>query len=291
MVHAVQTPQRAAIRLLAWIGRAPWAKLAELAARGGYLARGFVYVSVGAVALLAALDLTPEPKGAVGALQAWGRWPIGILLLWLTGAGLYAFAGWRALQSLFDADGQGTSPKALASRAGQAISGVLYAAMAVSVFGVLDALEDLNELDDQAATRAAIATALSVPYGDLLVVGAGLFVVAAGIGNIVRAALDHFGRGLDCPPGARAWTGTLARVGYLARGIAFLPAGAYLTGAGLNARASDARGVGGALAVLAERPFGDLILGVLAVGLIAFGLFAFVEARFRPIRPQDAVTP
>jgi hypothetical protein len=159
------------------------------------------------------------------------------------------------------------------------------------VFGVLDALEDLNELDDQAATQAAIASALALPHGDLLVVAAGLFVVAAGVGDIVRAALDHFGRGLDCPPGARGWTGALARAGYLARGVAFLPAGACLTGAGLNARASDARGVGGALAVLDAQPFGDAILGLLGLGLAAFGLFAFVEARFRPIRPQDVALP
>lgn len=283
--HAVNHPRRFVRRL----GDAPWAAVAELSARAGYVARGVVYVSVGAIAFLAAVGLTPEPKGAVGALEAWGDWPAGVALLWLTGLGLYAFAGWRALQAVFDADRQGLSWKAVGSRAGQAVSGALYAALAVSLFGLLDAIEDLREADDQAATRAAIEAALDLPHGDWLVDAAGLFVLAAGAGNILRAAFDHFCRDLDCPHDARWWAGVLARAGYFARGVAFLPAGALLLNAGLHARAEEATGVGGALAAIADQPFGHPILGLLALGLVAFGLFAFVEARFRPIRAPKAL--
>jgi hypothetical protein len=255
----------------------------------GYFARGAVYVSVGAVALLAAAGLTPHAKGALGALEAWGEWPLGIAILWLVGLGLYGFAGWRALQAVFDADRQGSDPKALASRAGQAVSGLVYGGLAVSTFGLLDAIEDLHEGDDQAKARAFVARALDLPAGDWLVIGLGLFILACAVGNMARAVFDHFARGLQLADRHAAWTGTLARVGYFARGLALAPAGVFTVQAGLHARASEASGVGGALEALKAQPYGGPALALVALGLVAFGLFGFVEAWHRPIRTGEAL--
>ena len=276
-------------RLTRRFARAPWATLAEIAARAGYAARGAVYVSIGAIALLASAGLTPKAEGALGALDALGRWPAGIALLWLTGLGLYGFAGWRALQALFDADRLGRAPKALASRAGQAVSGLVYGGLAISVFGLLDAIEDLHEADDQARTREAVARALDLPAGDWLVIAIGLFILAAGVGSMVRAFVGHFGRTLKCDPDTRQWAGVLARAGYFARGLAFLPAGLFTLRAGWHARAAEARGIGGALEVLKDQPFGEVALALVALGLVAFGVFAFMEAWHRPIRTGEAI--
>ena len=264
-----------------WLGRAPWPALAELACRAGYLARGFIYLSIGGMAVLAALDLTPRAQGSRGALEAWAHWPFGVVLLWLTGLGLYAFAGWRLLQSAFDADRQGTSLKAIGSRIGQAISGVVYGALAVSVFGLIDALEDLTEADDQAKTRQAVAAVLALPGGELLIAAAGLFILGAGVGNIVQVFGRDFCKPLACDETIRTWAPWVGRAGYLGRGLAFLPIGALMLAAGIKARSEQAAGMGGALQLLEGQPFGDALLTLVALGLIAFGIFAFIEARYR----------
>lgn len=264
-----------------WIVRAPWPALAELACRAGYLARGFIYLSIGGMAVLAALDLTPRAQGSRGALEAWAHWPFGVVLLWLTGLGLYAFAGWRLLQSVFDADRQGTSLRAIGSRIGQAISGVVYGALAVSVFGLIDALEDLTEADDQAKTRQAVAAVLALPGGELLIAAAGLFILGAGVGNIVQVFGRDFCKPLACDETVRTWAPWVGRAGYLGRGLAFLPVGALMLAAGIKARSEQASGMGGALQLLEGQPFGDALLTLVALGLVAFGLFAFIEARYR----------
>lgn len=271
-------------RLRRRFAHAPWRAVLETAARAGYVARGVVYLSIGAIALLASMDLWPRAEGALGAMEAWGRWPAGIVLLWLVGLGLYGFAGWRALQSLFDADRLGRKPKALVARAGQAISGVTYAGLAIAVFGLVDAIEDLHEADDQASTRESVAKALEMPMGELVVVAVGLFVLGAGVASFVRAFVDHFGRDLDCQRETRTWAGTLARVGYAARGVALAPAGLLLANAGLTARAEDAAGLEGALNLLGAGPLGESVLALTAVGLLAFGAFAVVEGWTRKIR-------
>jgi hypothetical protein len=259
----------------------PWTTALDMACRLGYAARGFVYLNVGLIALLAALGVAPKARGAVAAFESWADWKIGIVLLWMTGLGLYCFAGWRALQSVFDADQQGRSLGAWTARLGQAVSGVVYAGLAVSVFGLLDGLEDLREVDDQAATRARIHALMVLPYGEALVFAAGAFVLGCGIGNLVQAARRDFRRRLVCAEPIARRAAMVGRLGYAARGVMFLPAGGFMMLAAVHARSAEAKGAGAALDWLKAQPYGGAILGVTALGLMAFGGFAFVEARYR----------
>ena len=85
------------------------------------------------------------------------------------------------------------------------------------------------------------------------------------------------------------WACRLARVGYFGRGLAMLPVGGFMLAAGWHERASEARGVGGALGALHDHALGEVALGLIALGVAAFGAFAFVEAWRRPIRPEAAI--
>ena len=53
--------------------------------------------------------------------------------------------------------------------------------------------------------------------------------------------------------------------------------------AAVQAEPDTARGLGGALATLAEQPAGPWLLGLVAAGLIAYGLFMLVQARYRDV--------
>ena len=195
--HDAETALRQTLR---WLGDAPLGALTQLACRFGYAARGFVYLSIGVIAVLAAVELVPEAEGSMGALRAWAEWPLGYVLLWITGLGLYGFAGWRLLQSVFDADRQGRELKAILSRIGQAISGFVYGGLGYSVFGALDTLEDLAEPDDRDAEQAAAQQALSMPGGVWLIVGVGVFIMAAGLANMVKAGLGDALQALERAP-------------------------------------------------------------------------------------------
>jgi hypothetical protein len=278
--------QRFLTRLRRRFAASPWGATAEMAARLGYMARGTVYLSIGLIALLAVIGVAPHTRGAVGALEAWSRWPLGNLLLWFIGVGLVGFAGWRALQAVFDADRQGRSAKAWASRAGQAVSGLIYGALAVSTFDLIDALHDLRHVGEQAETRETVSAVMAWPLGSKVVMAAGLFILACGLGNAIRAFVDNFGSTLRCDPKVRAWACRLARVGYFGRGVAMLPAGFFMLVAGWHERALEARSVGSALWSLHTLQFGDAVLGLIGAGVVAFGCFAFVEAWYRPIRPE-----
>ena len=164
---------------------------------------------------------------------------------------------------------------------------MIYGSLAVSIFGVIDTLHDLRHAEME-KTSERVAGVMAWPLGPALVMALGLFILACGLGNAIRAFVDDFGGTLKCGAGARLWARRIARVGYFGRGMAMLPVGVFMLRAGWLERAQEARGVGGALWALHAQPVGDLVLILLALGLIAFGVFAFVEAWYRPIRPEVA---
>ena len=263
--------------------------LIEWAARLGYGARGFVYLSAGALTLLAAMDRIGDAVGTDGAAGWLAGQPLGRTWLVLLGAGLWAFAGWRLLQAVFNADHESADWKGRLARAGQAVSGVFYGLLASSVFEYLDEYAVGSGAADQAESVAEnqqkAAMLLDLPFGEALLTAVGLTILGVGIGNIVRAWRDDFAQTLACSEAICRPASMLARAGYAARGFAYLPLGVFVVLAGLRARADEAVSTGAALDALEAQPGGEIVLALTALGLMAFGAFAFVEARWRRIRP------
>jgi len=284
--HDAETALRQTLR---WLRAAPLGALAQLACRFGYAARGFVYVSIGVIAVLAAVERVPEAEGSLGAVEAWADWPLGLVLLGAAGIGLYGFAGWRLLQSVFDAERQGTSPKALAARAGQAVSGVVYGTLGFSVFSAMDLLDDLADPEEGASEQEAAAQALAIPGGEWLIIGVGVFILAAGLANLAKAIRGGLAERLVCDAAVRRVAEPMGRLGYGARGAAFAVMGVMLVQAGLHANAAEAAGLAEALQALERAPWGDGLLIGVALGLLAFGAFALMEARYREIPAGEVI--
>lgn len=261
----------------------PLAHCIDALARFGYVARGAVYLSVGALSLLAAWAPARRAEGPLGALQAWAHGPLGVLLLCATAVGLLAMAGWRFLQAAVDADGVGDTTDALMRRAGKASEGVVDLAMALSILHVVMALGGPEALDDQASAQAWAERALAVPGGGLLLIAVGTGVAASGVSNLWRSAVGHFTEDLDCEGEPARWAGIAGRLGLAARGLALIAVGALTGLSGWQARADHVRGLGGALEALKAQPLGPALLAALGVGFLAYGLFSFAKAGLRRI--------
>ncbi|MDB5420791.1 MAG: hypothetical protein JWR59_738 [Brevundimonas sp.] len=136
---------------------------AAVAARVGYGARGFVYLSVGALALATALGLGGKTIGSQGVGPWPAEQPFGRVWLVLLGLGLWAFVLWRALQAIWDADHEGRDRAGVLTRLGQAASGLFYALLAAGVFELLDevgpriANEDVVENQEKASNPSGSA--------------------------------------------------------------------------------------------------------------------------------------
>lgn len=252
----------------------------ETAARLGYAGRGFVYVIVGAFAVLAAMG-SGGAKGQKGALQKVLEQPLGEALLALVALGFLCFSLWRLLQAFLDADHNGREPKALARRAVYAFTAVLYIGLAVGTVSIILGTDGGGGGDT--AARDWTAFLMAKPFGRWLVAGAGAVVAGAGVGFALRGCKQPFEPRLALTEAARAWVVPLGRAGFVARGAVFLLIAWFLVQAALHANSREARGLGGALRALQQEPYGSVLLGVTALGLFGFGVFQFATAAYRRI--------
>ena len=270
----------------------PLHDLIELAARVGYGARGFVYLSVGVLILLAAVDLIGDAVGTKGALTWLAQRPLGRLWALLIGLGLAAFVMWRVLQSVFDADHEGVSWNGVGTRMSQLFSGLSYAALSTAAFGLMAGAPPDPASDGVVRSQAQAAAVLALPLGQWLLVGGGLVIFGIGVSNIVKAWREDFTEYLACSDRLCRRVSPLARAGHIARGLAYLPLASLVVLAGLDARASEVTSFGSALDAVERQPAGPWVLVVAALGFVAFGAFSFIEARFRRIRPpRDLKSP
>lgn len=265
--------------------------LLEWAARVGYGARGFVFLSAGLLILFSAFDWAGEAVGTRGAIAWLGEQALGRVWLLLLALGLCAFVMWRVLQAVFDADHEGTTMRGWGVRASQAFSGFAYAALAFTAFRLLFGEPEAQASAEVQKSREQAEMVLGLPFGDLLLIAAGLAVLALGITNMVRAWREDFTEYLDCSRDLCRRVAPLARAGYLARGAAYLPLAALIVLAGLKSDPSEVTSFAKALEAMERQPAGPWLLALTALGFIAFGAFSFIEARFRKIRPPRKLKP
>jgi Domain of Unknown Function (DUF1206) len=253
-------------------------------ARFGYGARGMVYLITGFFAFAAAVGARARPAGSGEFFLALITRPLGAVLLAVLAAGLLCFAAWRLLQAVADIDRDGRSTRGLLRRAVYGSNAVFYLGFAAWAAAV--AVGWSRSAGSEREVHYWTAWLMHMPLGRWLVGIAGVIIVASAFGIGARAFERRSDRHLDLPPRQRRWADALFRFGEAARALVFLLIGSFLVTAALAYRATDAKGLPGALHALQQQPYGWLALAVTALGLIAFGLFQLVEAAFRRV---DAV--
>jgi hypothetical protein len=268
-----QQTERAARVAQPWIER--WGRV-------GYAAHGVVYALIGILALQAALGIGGDVTDAEGALARIIAAPFGRFVLGAVALGLVGYATWRFVQAAFDPENKGTDPKGLAARASYAVSGVIHLGLAWFALRLLLGTGAESGGGDQAA-QERIAWLLGFPVGPWLVAAVGATVIAVGGVQLYKAYRADFRDDLETREMSgpqQRWALRAARLGALARGVVFGIIGGFLVVAAIQGEPGQARGLGGALATIADEPAGPWLLGIVATGLLAYGCFELVQARF-----------
>jgi cadmium resistance protein CadD (predicted permease) len=258
-------------------------------ARGGYAARGVLYLIIGIFALLAARDST-RPKDSHKSLEALLGQPFGYFLVGLVVAGLLAFAAWRVLQATRDVDHHGKNLKGLIIRAGLFTGGLANGALAFFALGLLvSGMGRSGKTGGQ--TKDWLAHLLSWEYSNAVVYLIALIPLGVGIAHLIKGWKASFEKYFEADEDVMRYVRPVSRFGLIARGVVFIEIALLLAVSGSAYQAVDPPGMKEALDALQNLPAGWLVLMVMALGLIAFSVYSFAEAFWRKINMELPAWP
>lgn len=249
-------------------------------ARVGLIAYGIVNVLLAWVAVNIAWS-NPAPSGdQSGALSTLADDPIGRVLLWIIAIGLFALVLWQLSEAIWGFRGE-DGTKRLRHRLTAAFKAVVFAALAISAIGAAIG----NNSSDAAQQQQQTSGVLSLPFGQFLVVAAGLVVIGVGIGHVVEGVKQKFMKHIDKGMSSTIHSAVkrIGVVGYIADGVALALVGAILGYAAITFDPAKATGLDGALRLIVTAPFGRILLTLVAVGFLAYGVFAFARARYEDL--------
>jgi hypothetical protein len=255
----------------------PWA---ERTARLGYVVRGFIYGTMGVLALGLAVGRDSDTTDQRGALALLGTNPVAKVFLVVAITSLLAYSGWGFIRAIYDPLHRGDDPAGVATRIGFAWSGLNYGALAVFGAGLLLGASKGHGGD---SVQQIVSWALQLPAGGFIVIAAGVIGIIGGLNQFVDAYKAGFRK--DLKRNTMTWwqritVDSFGRFGMVARGVIFTVVGIFILEAGLHHTAADAHSFGPAFAAVAREPLGHVLLAIVALGFVALGLHSWANARW-----------
>lgn len=259
---------------------APWI---ERLARVGFVAKGLLYGTIGALAVAAALHAGGKTGTDSHGAMAWlYDAPLGRPLLAVIALGLAGYALWRVVEGIRDPEHRGTSAKGLAVRAGYLIRGIIHFALAGAAASL--ALWREGGGDRGAKAEHWTARAMEVPGGVYLLWGIALGFLGYGLYQLYRAYAAKLGRQLHLDgmgARARAFVHGVSRFGIAARGVVFGTVGVLIARAAHTHDPRHSGGIGDSMRELVQ--LGRWPYLVIATGVIAYGVYQLICAKYRRI--------
>jgi hypothetical protein len=251
-------------------------KPVELLGRIGLVAYGVVHLLIAGLVIQVPFG-QPEQADKKGALQQIASTPAGLVLLWITTAGLAALVLWQLAEAVWGHRGVAPRRRALrvAINLGEALAfGVLaWSAGSIAATGGAPSL-----------SKSLATVVFELPGGRYLIGLAGLGLLVGGGYAVYRGVTKGFLRELELRGEAvrRSRLVTrLGQVGWTALGVVYGLPGVLLVVAAVRYDPKASVGLDAGLQALGRGPFGAPLMILLALGLVAFGGYCFVDARYR----------
>jgi Domain of Unknown Function (DUF1206) len=253
----------------------------EVLARAGFVARGVIYGVIGILAVKLAVGAGGKTTNQSAAMKTIAHQPFGKVLLVLVAIGLAGYALWRILHVVLGHGPEGSDSGF--DRIAALGSGIAYVGICAVAVEILLGSGGGNSSGNASKTAAGV---FGWPAGTWIVGIAGtVFIGVAlyqGYRGLSRDFLDD-SKTEEMSSATKKWIESIGTVGHLARMVVFGLVGIFLIKAAIEYNPNKAVGLDGALAKLARRSHGPVLLGVVATGLVAFALYSLSDARYRRI--------
>ena len=257
--------------------------LTKTLARLGFYTKGFLFIVIGVLAVLAAVGVKSgrltAPNGALSAI-AEVRYGKIILIFFIVGA--VGHGVWNILRGAADVDRAGINWQGIFKRIIPVGIGIFYLILAWTALNLIVRAQSENSEFQRTLTTVL----LMLPFGAVLVGIIGLGTVGAGFHEFYSGISGKYKKDLrlgGAEKKQRNIITVLGIMGFTARALIFALMGYFFISAAIDFNPNEAVGMDGALLTLAQTYYGKTLLFVTAAGLICHGILSFYEAKYRRI--------
>lgn len=241
----------------------------------GFVSKGLVYVVMGVLSLLAALNMGGKSSGANQALLFLKKQPLGQFLMIALGVGLLCYSYWMFVRSIKDPEGIGTNLKAVLKRMAFFVTGLIYTLIALlafyHLFNPLDESENIKYLD---FLGPAIFSIVFIAIGIILLIQAVVLVLGIFSGRL----LEQFH--LEGNSGSRIMR-MGGKFGFYSRAFVVLIIAYFFLRAGIYSGNHEIKGIQEAFSFLDKSILGRILMVLTSIGFISYGLFYILLSRYR----------
>ena len=247
----------------------------------GWLAKGFLFVVIGILALeIARRGWSRHEADQNGALASLTDVTAGRVLVLAMAVGIGAYALWQLWAAIVaDTDGVVAAVK----RIGWLGLALTYALLAEHAFITAVRGSPPEDSDEGPASPAGVADRLlDVPAGRWMIGVIGLGAAGVGIYNLWKALSKDFLDDIDSDdlsPLHRRVLVMVGGAGFVARALLLVVVGWLFVDAARRQRSGRAAGIDGALEEMSRALGGTILLAATGVGLVAAGLYDMVTFR------------
>jgi len=242
----------------------------------GFIAKGLIYIIIGILSLLSALDLGGETSGTNQALIFLEEQLFGNVLLALVGLGLLCYSYWMFLLAFKDPENIGSDVKAKATRFGLFSTGLVYFFVALLSFYHLFTFVKssnnnsryLNLFDFKTISYIFIIVGIILAIqGIILIIGVfkGPLIDQFNIGNQKGSKFIRF----------------MGKFGFYSRAFIVIIIAYFFLRAGIYTGNHEIKGIQDAFSVLNQSVLSRIIMALTALGFIAYGCFYVLLSKYR----------
>lgn len=243
--------------------------------RFGMVVYGLVHLVVAWLAIQLALGDHSAQASQQGAMQTLADQSFGPVLLWLIAIGMFVLVLWRVFE-VFVGHQEYQGGKRWRRRATSAFKAVVYGY--IGYLALRFAIGSGSSSNSTSYTKSL----MNQTYGPWIVGAIGVAIALYGVSYARRGWTEKFMENLDArgtigdTGRAYRWVG---KVGYIAKGIAFMVIGGLFVAAGVTHDPQKSGGLDQALHTVLQQPFGPFLLILIGAGIGCYGLFCFARAR------------
>lgn len=242
----------------------------------GFYTKGFVYVILGILTFLTALNLGGKIANKNEVILFLEQQIFGKIILIIVSLGMFSYAIWRFYKSYTVLKKKETKVKYFLS-IDFFIRGIIYGAFAISIFYKI-----LDISSTKVSKEMLTSEVLSIEKGYYLVYTLSIILLFSALNQFYIVYKKNHLKYIKQSKNIESYDflDKSGKFGIASRGISFLIFAWFIYKAASNKNANEIKGTQEMFGYLHSLSFGDILMATMALGFISYGIFQYFYARY-----------